>query len=309
MGTEALVSGRVCARVSDGDNSPILEARNATHEPQEPSNPSRREDAGAAEAAVGHTLLDEGRLALQGVQGRLQTGNLGLAVCLLVRIGLRDLRALGLDLREVLEDGIQLRLNVEAVRGECSRFLVEEGRLLDLVLHILLLRHLLDRIVLRLLLIGREGGLFGGHDLGEVLAEVALDNLQEADDAGAGARGRDVRRVLGVVVVQDLQRQLNAVEALLQVGLGGRVHRVLLSAQFVHLGLGVHELRQGALKHGHLLLERRGLGGHLVDLRGELLHLGRLLGLLRIRFRELLVTIHLVRGVGGGLVLEFLDHV
>ena len=53
----------------------------------------------------------------------------------------------------------------------------------------------------------------------DIDTHVGLADLQEADDAAAGAVGRGVVRLLGVVLGEHLERQLHAVEALLHLGL------------------------------------------------------------------------------------------
>mmetsp|Transcript_17610 Transcript_17610/g.44317 ORF Transcript_17610/g.44317 Transcript_17610/m.44317 type:complete len:645 (-) Transcript_17610:35-1969(-) len=203
-----------------------------------------------------------------------------------------------------------LRVRGLAVRGEVRDGLVQRLGLGGLVLDILILGRRLDGVFLGLLLVPAHRVLLGARHLCDTLCEVRLNNLEQADDAGAGPLARGVCLVLlGVVLVQDLQCHLDALKALLHVGLVLGVLLLLLGAEFVHFRLAGRQLAQGRLERGDLLLQGRGAGGHLVDLRGHLLDLGGLLVLLLVRLRQLLVTIGLFGGIRLGLGLKLLDHI
>mmetsp|Transcript_19658 Transcript_19658/g.29422 ORF Transcript_19658/g.29422 Transcript_19658/m.29422 type:complete len:446 (-) Transcript_19658:61-1398(-) len=114
--------------------------------------------------------------------------------------------------------------------------------------------------------------------------------------------------VLGVVLGQDLEGQLHALQALLKIGLALSVEFLLRSTDLVHLSLRGSHGGKRLLKSGDLLLELSGLGGHLVHLCGKLFDLGCFLGLLLRRFLQLLVTISLVGCISSGILLQLGDE-
>merc|ERR550537_1278187 len=234
-------------------------------------------------------------LLLKNRQGLLQARDLSLAAAfaLSVRLWLRD--AHWLEHLPVLHDSIILLHCDLLVLLETRKHGLGLLRVLHLVLHRGLLLRRGDRIVLAELLILLHGHGLGRVALGEQLGEVALNNLEHADDTRGGARGLGVlaralahpalkelfRRIvlLGVIIPEHLKRHANALEALLVVRLRRRPCSGLLLAQLRRL-----ILRRGDFTE--FLLERR---GRLVDLRGQIVELRLLVLLLRLRLRHLLV--------------------
>merc|ERR1719201_2540451 len=210
-------------------------------------------------------------LLLKNRQGLLQARDLSLAAALAlsVRLWLRD--AHWLELLPVLHDSIILLHSDLLVLLETRK----HGLGLLRVLHLGLLLRRGDRIVLAELLILLHGHGLGRVALGEQLGEVALNDLEHADDAGGGARGLGVlaralahpalkelfRRIvlLGIVIAEHLERHANALEALLIVRLRRRPCSGLLHAHLRRL-----LLRRGDFTE--LLLERRNLFLQLLDL-------------------------------------------
>merc|ERR1719197_906476 len=163
----------------------------------------------------------------------------------------------------VLHDGVVL------LHGDLLVLLVTRKhglgllRVLHLVLHSGLLLRRGDRIVLAELLILLHGHGLGRVALGEQLGEVALNNLEHADDTRGGARGLGVlaralahpalkelfRRIvlLGVIIPEHLERHANALEALLVVRLRRRPCSGLLLAH----------LRRLLLRRGDFTFVRR----------------------------------------------------
>mmetsp|Transcript_6604 Transcript_6604/g.15166 ORF Transcript_6604/g.15166 Transcript_6604/m.15166 type:complete len:619 (+) Transcript_6604:125-1981(+) len=253
--------------------------------------------------------LQEHGLALENVQSLLEALDLRLAAALHLLVRSDRLVALGVEALQHGLHGVQLLLHARAVRLALGGLLVTVGGLLCLVLQVLLLVGPVDRVLLGGVVVLCDGGLLGGNHLRQELREVRLDNLEKAYDAGARALGRHVRLVLRVVLAQDLQRQLHALEALLHLRAALVVDRLLVRADLVHLGLRLGELRERLLQGGHLALQLCRAGGPLVDLGAQLLDLRNLVRFLLLVLAQLLVAIGLVVRVGCRLVLEFRDHV
>merc|ERR1719331_3747191 len=250
-------------------------------------------------------------LLLKNRQGLLQARDLSLAAALAlsVRLWLRD--AHWLELLPVLHDSIILLHSDLLVLLETRKHGLGLLRVLHLVLHRGLLLRRGDRIVLAELLILLHGHGLGRVALGEQLGEVALNDLEHADDAGGGARGLGVlaralahpalkelfRRIvlLGIVIAEHLERHANALEA-------------LLIAHLRRLLLRRGDFTEFLLERRNLFLQLRDLRGRLVDLRGQTVELRLLVLLLRLRLRHLLVAESLVRSLLRGLRLELLDH-
>merc|ERR1719277_552624 len=116
--------------------------------------------------------LDERGLALEDLQRLLESGDLGLEAGLPLLVSVRLLIALPVELREVIQRGVQLLLHARAVGGGLSDRLVEFSGLLRLVLDILVLRRLLDLILLGLRVVGSLRALLIGSHLRQALGEV-----------------------------------------------------------------------------------------------------------------------------------------
>merc|ERR1719253_2240408 len=188
-------------------------------------------DDGAAHVAAAALALHEGGLALEDGERLLEALDLCLAARLALLVGLRLGDAAVLDLRVVLVHGVELGLGLLAVAGDLRNGLLLGLVLLGLVLHVLLLGGLDDLVLLGdLLVLGRRVGLLLLH-LGEAGGEVGLSDLEDADDAAAGAAGRGVSLRRGglllldegggraaVVVAKDLESLADAGQAELEVG-------------------------------------------------------------------------------------------
>merc|ERR1719201_2351519 len=263
-------------------------------------------------------------LLLKNRQGLLQARDLSLAAALAlsVRLWLRD--AHWLELLPVLHDSIILLHSDLLVLLETRKHGLGLLRVLHLVLHRGLLLRRGDRIVLAELLILLHGHGLGRVALGEQLGEVALNNLEHADDTRGGARGLGVlaralahpalkelfRRIvlLGVVIPEHLERHANALEALLIVRLRRRPCSGLLHAHLRRLLLRRGDFTELLLERRNLLLQLRDLRSRLVNLRGQIVELRLLVLLLRLRLTHLLVAEGLVRSLLRSLRLELLDH-
>merc|ERR1719253_1661841 len=279
-------------------------------------------DDGAAHVAAAALALHEGGLALEDGERLLEALDLCLAARLALLVGLRLGDAAVLDLRVVLVHGVELGLGLLAVAGDLRNGLLLGLVLLGLVLHVLLLGGLDDLVLLGdLLVLGRRVGLLLLY-LGEAGGEVGLADLEDADDAAAGAAGRGVSlrrggllllhergRGAAVVLAEDAERLAHAGQAELEVGRGNLVVRVLLAADLVHLGLLLGQLGQLLLELLDLLLELRGLGGGLVDLGRHLRDVVLELLLLGGGLGHLLVAVGLLGRLLLGLRLELGDHV
>merc|ERR550537_1297969 len=187
-------------------------------------------------------------LLLENRQGLFEARDLGLAAALAlgVRLWLRD--AHRLELLPVLHDGIVLLHGDLLVLLETREQSLGLLRVLRLVLHGGLLLGRGDGVVLRELLV-----LLNGHGLRRValreqLREVALNDLEHADNAGRGTGGLGVLLrahpaleellcgssslekilLLGVVIAEHLERHANALKAFLVVRLRCRPRRGLL---------------------------------------------------------------------------------
>merc|ERR1719356_2131645 len=101
----------------------------------------------APRAMMGAALDEDCGLVLEDLESLLEARELRLAAALPLLVGLRLGDAHLLDLRQRLQDGIELRSDTRAVRAQLRRSLVEVRRLLGLVLHVLLLRVLVDLVV------------------------------------------------------------------------------------------------------------------------------------------------------------------
>merc|ERR1719201_161890 len=263
-------------------------------------------------------------LLLKNRQGLLQARDLSLAAALALGIRFRLRNAHRLKLLPVLHDGVVLLHGDLLVLLETRKHGLGLLRVLHLVLHRGLLLRRGDRIVLAELLILLHGHGLGRVALGEQLGEVALNNLEHADDTRGGARGLGVlaralahpalkelfRRIvlLGVVIPEHLESHANALEALLVVRLRRRPCSGLLLAQLRRLLLRRGDFTEFLLERRNLFLQLRDLRGRLVDLRGQIVELRLLVLLLRLRLRHLLVAESLVRSLLRGLRLELLDH-
>merc|ERR550514_276291 len=237
------------------------------------------------------------RLLLENRQGLLQARDLSLAAALALRVRFRLRNAHRLELLPVLHDRVVLLHRELLILLQTRKHGLGLLRVLDLVLHGGLLLRRGDRVVLGELLVLLHSHGLSRVALGEQLGEIALDDLEHADDAGRGARCLGVllrahaalkellRRVvlLGVVIAEHLKRHANALETLLVVSLRRRPCRGLLLAQLL-------------LERGNLFLQLRDLRGRLVNLRGQVVEL------------RLLVPESLVRSLLRCLRLELLDH-
>mmetsp|Transcript_97846 Transcript_97846/g.262942 ORF Transcript_97846/g.262942 Transcript_97846/m.262942 type:complete len:358 (-) Transcript_97846:100-1173(-) len=262
--------------------------------------------------ATEHAALDQGGggLLLEDAERLLAARQLGLEAGLALLMGLRLRDAIALDLRQVLEHGIQLRLHPGAIRSHLRGRLVKRCGLLALVLHVLLLGNALDVVLLGLPLVVRGSRLLCGSDLNRTLGEVRLADLQKTDDAAARTGRGSVGLVLGrVVLVQDLESSLDTLQALIEVCLVLHERLVLLTANHAHLSLSRSESRELILQLSDLLLELSRSGRSLVDLGAQLLGLRSLLRLLGIGLRQLLVTISLFGGIHRLLALQLRDHI
>mmetsp|Transcript_53359 Transcript_53359/g.157142 ORF Transcript_53359/g.157142 Transcript_53359/m.157142 type:complete len:719 (+) Transcript_53359:132-2288(+) len=254
-------------------------------------------------------LLQEGGLALQGLQRLLESGDLLLPALLALLVGLRLRDTLLGELGVVLHHRSQLRVDAVAVGRELGGVLGEGLGLLGLVGHVRVLGRGGELVLLGGLLVGGLGRLLLGDHVREALREVRLGHLEHADDVRPGAVRGLVLGVLGVVVAEDLQGHLDALDALLQLRAALLVLGLLLRADLVHLGLGLRDLRELLLEDGDLLLELRGQGARLVDLGRQLLDLVLLVLLLRAGLAHLLVAVRLLLRLLAGLREELGEHV
>mmetsp|Transcript_74272 Transcript_74272/g.212906 ORF Transcript_74272/g.212906 Transcript_74272/m.212906 type:complete len:284 (-) Transcript_74272:1311-2162(-) len=270
--------------------------------------PGHQISGGAADAQVAATvqaaLLDQGRGGAQDFQGLLETLDLRSAVALLLRVALRHDGALGLDLSEVLQHGIEPLGQPRVVGLELGSRLIEGLRLLSLVLDVALLGDPHDVVLLRAVLMRLDCGLLLGGDLGQVLREVRLAHLQQSDDPAGTALGLAVRAVLGVVILQDLECKLDALQARVQLCTALHEDGLLFGTQLVHFGLALRQSRELLLQSSDLLLELRGLRGRRLDLRSKGRDLVALVVLLGIRLHQFLVAKRFLRGLRLRFLLE-----
>mmetsp|Transcript_92042 Transcript_92042/g.234027 ORF Transcript_92042/g.234027 Transcript_92042/m.234027 type:complete len:554 (+) Transcript_92042:417-2078(+) len=112
-----------------------------------------------------------------------------------------------------------------------------------------------------------------------------------------------------VVLAEHLQGLAHAAEAELEVGLSDLVVRMCLHADFIHLGAGFGELAELILQLLHLRLQLGGLRGGLVDLGGQLGDVVVEFRLFRRSLGYLLITVRLLVGLLGHLLLQFSNHV
>mmetsp|Transcript_90500 Transcript_90500/g.230182 ORF Transcript_90500/g.230182 Transcript_90500/m.230182 type:complete len:225 (-) Transcript_90500:1540-2214(-) len=197
-------------------------------------------EEGAAARAPGAALLDERGIGLQGLQGLLQALDLGGAAAHCLIVGLHLAGAIRLDAAEILDDGVKLVRQQAAVPRQFGSALVQLLRLLGLELDVLLHGRFLDLVLVGRRLVVLDRRLLFRGDLGEVLREVGLDGLEKTDDASRAARRRVLRRAT-VVVVEDLEGLLDAIETCLQLGARGLVGGLLRGPHFVHLRLALDE--------------------------------------------------------------------
>merc|ERR1719316_1969412 len=129
------------------------------------------------------------RLTFKYFQRLLQPGDLLLAPGLPLLVALLLWGAHLLELCHVLVDRGELRLHTLLVLRELAELFLEGRNLLVLVLHVLILCYLGELVLLRLLLVGRNGGLL---------------HLEDTDDAVARTLCGAVRSVLSVVVLEHL---------------------------------------------------------------------------------------------------------
>mmetsp|Transcript_63315 Transcript_63315/g.166041 ORF Transcript_63315/g.166041 Transcript_63315/m.166041 type:complete len:445 (+) Transcript_63315:522-1856(+) len=115
--------------------------------------------------------------------------------------------------------------------------------------------------------------------------------------------------LLGIVFVQDLQRHLHALQALLHISFVLDKSPLLLGAQLVLFRLRREQARERLLQRGHLLLELCRGRRHPVSLRAQLLDLAGLITRLLGGLCKLLITESLVGGVLVGLLLKSLHHI
>merc|ERR550514_2174137 len=262
------------------------------------------------------------RLLLENRQGLLQARDLSLAAALALRVRFRLRNAHRLELLPVLHDRVVLLHRELLILLQTRKHGLGLLRVLDLVLHGSLLLRRGDRVVLGELLVLLHSHGLSRVALGEQLGEIALDDLEHADDAGRGARCLGVllrahaalkellRRVvlLGVVIAEHLKRHANALETLLVVSLRHRPCCGLLHAQLRRRLLRRRDLTELLLERGNLFLQLRDLRSRLVNLRGQIVELRLLVLLLRLRLTHLLVAEGLVRRFLRSLRLELLDH-
>merc|ERR1740121_2834472 len=127
--------------------------------------------------------LDQSCLTVQNLQGLLQASDLSCAARGARLICLRLLDACRFDLGKVFRHCIQLCLHTVAIRRQLSRSFVQCLRLLVLVLNRLLLGSPVDLILIGRCLVSRDCCLLICSDLGQVLGEICLYDLQKRDDA------------------------------------------------------------------------------------------------------------------------------
>mmetsp|Transcript_23547 Transcript_23547/g.65183 ORF Transcript_23547/g.65183 Transcript_23547/m.65183 type:complete len:286 (-) Transcript_23547:452-1309(-) len=264
-GTRKTNSGaRPDARAVPRVQEPFQWARSSPPEPHSPADRPSRCRSGVGAHAAQHRVplapLEQGRLALQDLEGLLQTCEFGLEPRLALPEGLGPSYALLLERLQVLEDRVQFRLSAGAVRGGLCHGLVQACCLHSLVLSILFLGRLLDLVLLGLLVIGCLRSVLRGRHLNQPLREIGLNHLEEADDSAPGSLGRLMRLggILRVVLAQQLQRQLHALETTLHVRLPLGVIGLLLLAQLIHLGLRFGKLGECLLQGCNLRLQLRG---------------------------------------------------
>merc|ERR1719387_2485142 len=210
----------------------------------------------AAEGSGAAALLQEG-LALEDRQSLLQTSDLCLTPSLPLFIGLRLGYALIFDLLVVGQDSIQFRLSALKVRFELSDFLVKPLELLCLVLHILLLCHLGDFVLLCLLVVCGLSRRFLCLLLCKVFGEIREDHLKHVNDTTTSPRRFAVSRdgwcwllqqrllCLGLIIVtEDLQSLFNSIDTSLKVLFSLKEGSMCVLADLVHLSLHLCQLRQ-----------------------------------------------------------------
>merc|ERR1719375_1386988 len=137
--------------------------------------------------------LHERCLSFQDLEGLLQTSDLCSAATHALLISLRLCNASVFQFGVVFVDGRQLCVGSIAVGGHLGNACIKVCVLLGLVLDVLLLGCLGDLILLRSLVVGLLRIGLCHLCLSEVLGEVCLYHLQDADDAAAGSRGTLVR--------------------------------------------------------------------------------------------------------------------
>merc|ERR1740130_1819356 len=190
-------------------------------------------DLGGCRQRAAHVVplasaLDKRGLTLEDLERILQARDLGLAARFagLISLWLGD--ATLVDLGEILEHRLELSAGSITVGRKLADVLVQASGFLSLVLHVLIL--------------GRRGDLvlLGGLLIRQVGCKVRLDNLEDANDAGASTvRGSEQRWLLwllhegsllarSIIIADHNQSLADTREAQLQVLLRLDVVRVCL---------------------------------------------------------------------------------
>merc|ERR1719453_263494 len=255
-------------------------------------------------------LLDEGGLILEDLQSLLEACNLSLALCLPLSIWLCLGNTHLLELVQSRCHRSKLILHTRQIGGELSHSLVKACGLLGLVLHILLLLHVGNFILLAVGFVFCHSSLLCSSHLGESLGEVRLAHLEETNDSAAGAfRGAVALVSLRVVFLEDLECHLHTLDALLHLCAVLVIRCLFLPTERISLSLGLCHACKLTLKSCHLLLELFGGRCLLVDLCGEALTLRGQLIMLGSGLRHLLVTVGLLGCIFLCFGLQCCNHV
>merc|ERR1719436_608874 len=128
-------------------------------------------------------LLDQHSLPIEDRESLLETCDLSRTALLPFGVRLRHGSALLQQRCQILVHCIELRLDTRAVSRSLRHCLVEIGKFLCLVFHILRLSRFVYLVVLGLLLISTRRALLCRHDFCKLFGKVGFNHLQEADDA------------------------------------------------------------------------------------------------------------------------------
>mmetsp|Transcript_122595 Transcript_122595/g.291496 ORF Transcript_122595/g.291496 Transcript_122595/m.291496 type:complete len:328 (+) Transcript_122595:41-1024(+) len=208
--------------------------------------------------------------AVQCRQSILQPLDLLLPPLLALLVGLRFGHALVLQLCHVVLESVKLFFGRRVVGAQLVQHLLQRRQIGGVRIHIVLFGRLHhgvvfgDPLVLRgcLLLLRLQGG--------DALVDVGLDILEHGHHLLAPAcRIPD----LGVEGAQHLQRQAEALHAILGVTLGRVEEALLLLAHLIHFRLRLRQISQLLPEGGGLLCEVRDLRPGLFQLGPELLHI------------------------------------
>merc|ERR1719215_2146413 len=214
----------------------------------------------ASQLPVHPRSLKKGCLALQNFKSLLQPCDLCAMATSTFSIGLRLFNTLLFNLRQVLHDRIELSLYCRAVSVVLRGRLVKLLRLLPLVLHALPFGGSLNFVFFAHVVILCDCSLLVCNERCQSLGHVRLNGLQEANNTRGGTDCSSVSCIRRVIFFQEIQRQLNPLEALLLFGLARHVLLLLLSSQLVHLRLRIGQLSKLILQCGDLCLQLGRLG-------------------------------------------------